>query len=328
MPLARFLLCKRKKICYNTIMQKEQKDNSFYTLIGKPTPAKASGLAFSLAAVLPTLIFAVFLLLMQAFGLVGENYEQADWYLYASYFIPQISFGVIAWLCLRYRKTPLKRAVQAQKCPAKYFLVAFVLQIGLLSLSELNALFLEWHKNFGYTDAGITLPSTAGFGFVGVLFAIAVLPALFEEILFRGILLDGLKESFNERAAVLICGFLFALYHQNPAQTIYQFCCGAAFALVAIRAGSVLPTVLSHFLNNAFILILYACKVEQIPTPIFVPYVTISALCLIGSLGYLLFLNKPQKREKTGSGKEFWLFAAVGVLLCTLTWVAVFVSGL
>ncbi len=308
-------------------MKKDRKDNLVYTLFGDATGAKASGLAFSLAAVFPTLIFTLFLVFMQAFGAVGEGYEQSEWYIYASYLIPQLSFGLVVLLCLRYRKTPLKSAVKAQKCHPKYFLVAFVLQVGLLSLSELNALFLEWLEGFGYTDGGIRLPSTEGFGFVGVVLAIAVLPALFEELLFRGVVLDGLKEALNETLAVLVCGLLFALYHQNPAQTLYQFCCGAAFALVAIRAGSVLPTVLSHFLNNALILILYACNVETISTPVFVPYIVISALCLLGALGYLLFLDKPQKSEKTGSSKGFWLFAAVGIFICALAWISVLLQG-
>ena len=50
------------------------------------------------------------------------------------------------------------------------YLIAFLLQIGLLSLSELNGLFLQFLGKFGYEHTPIVLPSVEGFGFVGVLF--------------------------------------------------------------------------------------------------------------------------------------------------------------
>jgi hypothetical protein len=140
-----------------------------------------------------------------------------------------------------------------------------LLQIGLFAFSELNTLFLEFLEGFGYTPDEIRLPSINGWGFIGALIAVALLPAVFEEILFRGVLLGGMKQ-FGEVKAALLCGALFALYHQNPPQTVYQFICGTAFAFIAMRSGSILPTVLSHFLNNAFILCLYAFNVQTFPT--------------------------------------------------------------
>jgi membrane protease YdiL (CAAX protease family) len=114
-----------------------------------------------------------------------------------------------------------------------------------------------------------------GFGFVGVLFVIAVFPAVMEETVFRGLILKGLRQS-KEIYAVLLCGALFALYHQKPEQTVYQFCCGAAFALVALRSGSVLPTVVAHFINNAWILIMtkFSLTLDAIYTPfLIIPFV-------------------------------------------------------
>ena len=171
-----------------------------------------------------------------------------------------------------------------------------------------------------------------GFGFVGVLFVVALLPAVFEEILFRGVLLQGL-ESFGKAGSVLLCGALFALYHQNPAQTVYQFCCGAAFALVALKSGSVLPTVLSHFLNNAAILILTKAGVTEYSPPVFIVIMTVSAVCLLLSLGYLLFMDKqektPMEKERAKvERKQFLLCALIGIAVCALSWGAVFVAGL
>ena len=308
-------------------MQNQEKRN--IKLLGEPTQASASGIAFSLAAVLPTILSVIFLIAVGAGG-----YEQTDWYLYVSYLLPQIAFAITAIWFLFYTKTPIKSAVQSQKCKPRYFVLALLLQVGLFFLSELNALFLQFLGNFGYEDAGITLPSMDGFGFVGVLLVVAVAPAVCEEIMFRGVLLNGLK-SFGKVGSVLLCGALFALYHQNPAQTLYQFCCGAAFALIAVRSGSVLPTVLAHFFNNAFILLLTKFGVESFIAPVFALILLLSPICLIAALVWIFAFDKKKDDEKEQAvaidkieRKRFFIYASVGLAICVLTWIAVLISGL
>ncbi len=308
-------------------MQNEERNN--INLSSEPTQASASGVAFSLASVLPIVLSLVFLIA------VGTgDYAQTDWYLYVSYILPQLGFAITAIWFLFYTKTPIKSVVKSQKCAPRYFLIALLLQVGLFFLSELNALFLSFLGNFGYEDAGIALPSMDGFGFVGVLLVVAVLPAIFEEIMFRGILLGGLK-SFGKVGSILLCGALFSIYHQNPAQTLYQFCCGVAFALIAVRSGSVLPTMLAHFFNNAFILALTKFGVESFMAPVTVVVLLLSPICLIGSLVWLFAFDKKKKDENEpmltsdkSERKRFLGYASVGLTICVLMWIAVLVSGL
>ena len=310
-------------------MEYFEQENEINKRLKTPTPAKASGLAFSVAAVLPVALSIVFLIAIALLGLAKGNYETQDWYLYSSFLLPQMGFAIVVFWYLRYRNIPLKRAVFSQKCRYKYFLIAFLLQVGLLCLSELNVWFLNWLDGFGYTDTGIVLPSMDGWGFVGVMLTVGVLPALLEEIIFRGVLLDGLKKAFSLPVAVLVCGALFSLYHQNPAQTLYQFCCGTAFALVAVKSGSIFPTVFSHFLNNAFIVVLYKLGVESFELPIFIVIMCVSAVCLIGTLVYLIFIDKtPKNKGDKGERKRFFLYSAVGIVVCALTWALVLWTGM
>ncbi len=302
-------------------------------IFGQPTPAKASGLSFSIATVLPVILSAVFLIVISVFSLTGQGYEKQNWYIYATFLLPQIAFVIVAWWYLRYRRISIKTAITNEKCRPKYFLIAFLLQVGLLCLSELNAWFLQFLSGLGYTDAGIAIPSVDGFGFVGVVLVIAIFPAVFEEIIFRGVLLDGLKKNFSLPVSIIVCGAFFALYHQNPAQTIYQCCCGMTFALVAIRAGSILPTILAHFCNNLFVVILYKANVSVIPNAVFIPVMIVSAVCLIGTLVYLIFIDKSNGKDETHQSddagkKQFFLFSAVGVAICALTWFSVLLTGM
>ena len=310
------------EICYNITMKNQREQNKI-SLLGDYTPAKTAGTAFSVASVLPTLLFFVLLIVLSLFGLTKqENYAQSDWYLYLSFLTPQIAFLILVLWAFRYSKQSKAAILRSQKCRLKYYMIAILLQIGLLSLSELNSLFLRVLESIGYEGSEIRLPSLDGFGFCGVLIVVALFPAVMEEVMFRGVLLGGLR-SFKTGWAVVICGALFSLYHQNPAQTVYQFCCGACFALVVVRSGSVLPTMLAHFLNNAFILILTKVGVASFSTPVLIAIVIPSAICLLGTLAYLIFFDKsaPCRDGDTSEKKRFLKYASVGIVVCAIVWI-------
>ena len=189
--------------------KKDRIDNrNIYAIFGESTPYKQAGLAYSLNAVLPSLLFILFAILFSALGLIKEGYEKQDWFLYFSYILPQASIALLALFLLKWSNTSPRAFLQEQKCQPKYFFWAILLQIGLLSLSELNVLFLEFLERFGYEMSEIRLPNMDGIGFVFVLLVVALLPALFEEILVRHFLLKGLR-CFSTAGAVLICGTLF-----------------------------------------------------------------------------------------------------------------------
>ncbi len=293
-------------------------------LFGAPTRAKGAGLAFSLSALLPALILMIALAVLGLCNLLQEGYTAKDWYIYVSYLLPQISAVLITVFYFKYTKTPVKRAVCRQKCHWKYLLIAVALQFGLLSLSELNGWFIGLLEKTGYEATDVALPNVNGFGFVGVFLVVAILAPITEEVLFRGVVLEGLQSGFSALVAAVLCGALFSLYHQNPVQTAYQFCCGVAYALLAVRAGSVLPTILAHFLNNAYILILYKCGVTAFSTAVMLPLTITSGVCLLATLLYLfIFDKKPAVAGETDKAerKRFFLFALVGMLVCAITWI-------
>ena len=303
-------------------MKTKNANNStfFGGLLGTPTKEKYAGVAFSLAVVTPVVVTLLFMLVGGALGVFTDGYENAEWYKYVAFLLSQIAFALVVVFFFAYSKTPVRAVVG--KCKSKYFFVAVLLQIGLLSLSELNGLFVKWLETFGYVASEINVPSLDGFGFVGALLVVALLPAVFEEMIFRGILRVGLSD-FSVWAGALLSGALFSVFHMNPAQTVYQFACGACFALVAIRAGSVLPTVLSHFLNNAFVLVLMKFEINGLPSLWNIVFLIVSALCLLGSLAYLIFGDKSGVRSGEKADKKgFFLCASVGIFICVITWIA------
>lgn len=89
---------------------------------------------------------------------------------------------------------------------------------------------------------------------VGVL-VIALLPAVVEELIFRGVLARGLASRLPVAAAVAISAVLFSAFHIIPRQMVAVLPLGLALGYLAIRARSALPTMLAHLLNNAVVLL-------------------------------------------------------------------------
>jgi membrane protease YdiL (CAAX protease family) len=83
---------------------------------------------------------------------------------------------------------------------------------------------------------------------------LAVLPAVSEELAFRGLILTGLCRAFRPWAAVLLSSFLFSLYQMNVFQLLPHFLIGLALGLLVVRSGSVLPAMLFHLVYNTLLI--------------------------------------------------------------------------
>lgn len=86
---------------------------------------------------------------------------------------------------------------------------------------------------------------------------------IYEEILFRGIILSGLIYMYGTLCAVVITSILFGIWHirsiffmskkKTLSQMIYtSVFLGPIFALLTIYTGSIWSAVILHFLNNLF----------------------------------------------------------------------------
>ena len=87
------------------------------------------------------------------------------------------------------------------------------------------------------------------------LLLVAILPAVCEEFLHRGILLQGIR-SLGYKKAIIISGVLFGLIHFSITQAVYATVIGILLGFVAIVSKSILPSIIIHFTNNAISLYL------------------------------------------------------------------------
>ena len=105
---------------------------------------------------------------------------------------------------------------------------------------------------FGYEDAPSMFSSSGSASVTSFVFEVlfvAVLPAICEETLHRGLLLKGLSSMGIERS-VILSSVLFGLMHMNVNQLFYTAILGFIIALSVVIAKSIIPAMIIHFMNN------------------------------------------------------------------------------
>ncbi len=78
----------------------------------------------------------------------------------------------------------------------------------------------------------------------------AVFPAIFEELVFRGICISCLRP-LGTRFAVILSAIIFGMAHVDPLQSAFAFLFGLLIGSAYVATGSIWPGVLLHFFNNA-----------------------------------------------------------------------------
>ena len=123
--------------------------------------------------------------------------------------------------------------------------------ISLFAFSSLTNVFVYSLEKLGYqtTMSDIEIPNFLVYFIYVILLCVS--PAFFEEFLFRGVILSGLKK-YNKHMAVFVSALIFMLMHGGPDQTIHQFILGVVFGYVFVATGSLWPSILMHFVNNFY----------------------------------------------------------------------------
>jgi len=80
---------------------------------------------------------------------------------------------------------------------------------------------------------------------------VAVAAPILEEILFRGIILDGFLKNYSPTKAIVWSAVIFGLVHLNPYQFIPAFLIGLIMGWIYWKTGSLWLCILIHFINNS-----------------------------------------------------------------------------
>ena len=135
--------------------------------------------------------------------------------------------------------------------PAGHLLLGLLLAAGLWTpLWAADSLRARFFEDSGKEALFRALLTPGSGGHAMVFLTLAVAPAFFEELAFRGLLQPALTTAWGAGPGILSTAFLFALFHMSPAQTVVQFILGTAIGWMRYRTKSLWPCVLGHALHN------------------------------------------------------------------------------
>ncbi len=267
-----------------------------------------AGFTFAFLIIFYVIINFLFGFLINYFLKPNTAFYQSAYLLVSTF-----SLVVVMLVAKRLKREKFSSFFSVRKFSPIFLIFSLLLSFGMLfGLGFLNELFTNLISKLGIKVQGASLTINSIGEYFLFLFTVCVFPAVLEEFLFRGILLSNLKGA-GRVFAVFISALCFSLYHLNLSQLIYQFIYGLFLGFLTLLVKSVIPAIISHFINNFVILTCtYLNANIDLKNPIFI-VLGLIALIFVG-----LFIGlklKKQKSERTFKKGEFFIpFGIVGLL--------------
>ncbi len=162
--------------------------------------------------------------------------------------IPEITILVVSVIYAFIAKPGMKDDMKFNLPPISEVFLLVLVGIFIVPLASLlNSISMVYSTN----AVSSTLDRLYSYPiWVGIL-TMAVLPAVCEELAFRGYIFHGHRNK-NVMLAIILNGFLFGLFHMNFNQFTYALFMGMIFAIVVEVTGSVISSMIVHFMFNTY----------------------------------------------------------------------------
>ncbi len=79
--------------------------------------------------------------------------------------------------------------------------------------------------------------------------SLVLLPAICEELLFRGLIFKGLKQN-GKAFSIMLSSIMFSIFHMSIYQTIYPLLVGMLLGVIMYYENNILYTIIVHAINN------------------------------------------------------------------------------
>ena len=225
-------------------------------------------------------------------GLSNTNYLFLYMFVYfGALFIP----AVLVSLSFGKRHIPFP---PAQPLPFGLTLLAIVGAVGLCMISNIaNSYILAI-----LSEMGVSIPEAPEMMTKSItslllnLFTIAVLPALLEEMIYRGYILRVLRP-YGNFFAILVSTALFSLMHGNVRQIPFAFIVGFILGYLYVATNNIWVPVAVHFANNAISVLMeyFAFYLPDTYDGVFYSII-IYGLAAVGSAAFVILLICYHKR--------------------------------
>ena len=150
------------------------------------------------------------------------------------------------------KNTPVYSVHEKKLSPAKSIL--FIIS-GFAVCTALNFLFSLLRSLLSANNSASAAEGNDLTGFLLMLFSAGILPAILEEILFRGKILPLLTEG-GKGFSVFISAVLFAFIHNGIFNIVFAFTAGLVLGFIRSETKRLVPCIIVHLLNNTLALLI------------------------------------------------------------------------
>ena len=212
--------------------------------------------------------------------------------------LTELSFLLVVYLICKRNKISLLSSIgiKSNSSSKSYIICAIFSILSLFLLTPIINCWQELLINLGYqVNTSLPLNPDSIPNLLLCILIFALIPAICEETLFRGVLQNGLhKYGF---ISIIISATFFSLMHQNVQQLPYTFLLGIILGLSYYYTKNLKLSILLHFLNNAIVLIIGFFTQNTI-TQITLTYIIISIVCIVLFVLLLFLMLKLFKTNK------------------------------
>jgi len=127
-----------------------------------------------------------------------------------------------------------------------------------------------------------------------ILTSVIAAPIL-EEVLFRGVILNGFLKNYSPQKAIIISAAIFGGIHLNPWQSIPAFLGGILIGYMYWKTNSIIPGIILHAANNLFCVLIslkYSSKQSLLDILGMKPYILVLVICVTILIGGVIYLTK------------------------------------
>jgi membrane protease YdiL (CAAX protease family) len=185
---------------------------------------------------------------------LGDEFYKSNFY----YFLLISQFAGILFpviLYIKIKKIPYQKELRLGKLKVLHIvLIVIMAPLVMLIASDIT---LIWNHLLGFSLESLNadIPDPANNNeLMLALIVIGLTPAICEEALCRGVLLNG-YEKYGSMKAVLLSGMLFSILHLDIRTLAGIFFMGIVIGYYVVRTNSIFAGILAHFLHNAILTI-------------------------------------------------------------------------
>ncbi len=220
---------------------------------------------FLWALLLPQVVSLVIAMIFSFIYKTQEAMTSSLAYLFVSVVLAQACFAFIFYYYNKRNNINFKQATKLNfKCNFKNVAVCVCISIvAVFGFSNFINNISNLFAKIGFNSPEAALPINTFYWFLINVVLLAFIPAIMEELIFRGMIFNGLRKK-GFKIAAIISAVMFAIIHLSIKQFVFPIIMGVVFSFVLEKTGSLVYTMIVHFCNNFFVLLIsYITKVTN-----------------------------------------------------------------